>query len=203
MTNTVSYPNNIWKNGDSLRVRFGTDVATDSVVGAPWSQGTEQVLECTFDYAHMPTFTADDAHGQFFNNGYPSAGIPTSAVITKVTLNMDTLFSTSGSPTVSVGLVDINGAEIDNNGILATATVAHLNQNNVTSEIGALVNYGPGASTTGSGTGQGSIKSISSTSATMGYPWVAVATATLTAGHGVLRIFYFVPSADAGGADSA
>lgn len=217
MTNTILYPGgrtDTWVNSDGLQVKFGLATAQDSVVGAPWRQDEELALTLDLDYTRFGAFGADTS-GVIYG-GSSQAGIPLDAIITRVTCNVDTLFSTGSSPTLTLGLVDEFGQEIDNNGLLATGTVAHLNKNNVTSEVGALVNYGPlgdqavsassGTLSAGFGSGIGSIRSIAATAIAalatppiMAYPWAAVGTANFTTGHAKYRIFYILPSSDKGG----
>lgn len=216
MVNTIIQPGartDLWTNSDNLQVAFGTRTAEDAVVGNPWEQGQEQCLTLDLTYTRFGAFGA--ATSGVIYGGRSQAGIPLTAIITRVELQVDTLFSTGSSPTLTIGLVDQFGQEIDNDGLLATGTVAHINQNNVTSEVGALVNYGPGGSvhsgnsttqTPGRGTGIGSIASIAATAIaalstvpTIGYPWVSVGTANFTTGHGKYRVFYINPSVDTGG----
>jgi hypothetical protein len=189
-------------NSDGLHVKYGTESARDAVVGAS-TFPHERSLSVDLNWTRLGAFSA--TAGVIYG-GAPLCGIPTTAIITRVTCVRSVAWSTGSSPTLTLGLVGPTGLEIDEDGLLITGTAAHINTNDVTSEVGALVNYGPAASTPGCGTGQGSIATIaSSLFATAGSPaecfvFARVATANFTAGRSLYTIFYIVPATHAGGA---
>jgi hypothetical protein len=189
-------------NSDGLHLKYGTESSRDAVIGASLFPH-ERTLSVDLDFSRLGAFSA--TAGVIYG-GAPLCGIPATAIITRVTCVNLVAWSTASSPTLTLGLVGPTGLEVDEDGLLATGTASHINTNDVTSEVGALVNYGPAATQGGHGTGQGSIATIASTAwGTAGSPaevfvFARQATANFTTGRSLYTIFYIVPSTQAGGA---
>lgn len=169
MSNTVLWPSDTWINADGLPVRFARGAQVDAVVGAPWTQGEILTLIADIDYKRLPTFQSDDTTGVIYGD-YPNAALPVGAYFLDATLYVTTAF-TGSSAALTLGLVQKDGTEIDNNGFF-------------TSTNGAVANLGAGAQMAGTGA------LIKATNATVGYLWAAVTGASFTNGEGKLVIRY-------------
>src|SRR4051812_6625866 len=126
MPNTNNVESGVYVNADGLPIMNGTAAARDAVVGSTTVFGDDQILTVSIDYARLPSFGANDTIGVVYGS-MPNSAIPDGAIIKSAILTVDTSFSTSGSPTLDVGLVTISGStvtEVDNNGLIAGATLS-------------------------------------------------------------------------------
>ncbi len=178
MTNVLTYPAGTWRNADGLVVRFGKSAQLDAVVGKPTQFGVEQVFEAEIVWDRLPAFTADEAHGMIYG-GYPNAAIPAGALIKSATLQATTAFAGT-SATLSLGLVKVDGTEIDNDGLFDALAQTALDT--------------VGESNTGTGALVGTKLAFDS------YLWATVQTATFTAGVARLSVVYYKPPIDANNA---
>lgn len=177
MTNTVTYESGIWVNSDGLPVKFGSAAARDAVVGATTVYGDDQELIVSVDFNRLPAFTADEAHGQIYGST-PDAAIPDGCIIKSAVLTVDTAF-VGASGTLSVGLVKADGTEVDNDGLIDAATTANMDT------AGKVI------------TGAGALINTKLAAGAPSYIWVSVQTTTYTAGHGRLKIVYYMPTDEA------
>lgn len=178
MTNTVSYESGIWVNSDGLPVKFGSAAARDAVVGATTVYGDDQELIVSVDWARLPAFSADEAHGRIYGS-VPEAAIPDGALIKAAVLTVDTAFDSGSTATLSVGLVKADGTEVDNDGLIDAATEANMDT------AGKVI------------TGGGALINTVLAAGAPCYVWVSVQTATFTVGHGRLKITYYMPTDEA------
>lgn len=175
MTNVVTYPAGTWVNPDGLQVRFPRASQIDAVVGKPTQYGVEQVFEAEIVWDRLPAFTADEAHGMIYG-GYPNAAIPKGALIKSATLQTTTAEAAASSQTLSLGLVNADGSEIDNDGLfdaLAQSAVDTVGESN---------------------TGAGAL--IGTKLAAVGYLWATVQTASFTTLVARLSVVYYMPPLD-------
>lgn len=176
MPNTVTWPSNVVRNADGLVTKYGLAETVKSPNGSSTSMlGGDIVLTWEIDYARLPAFSANEAVGQFYG-GYPNQAIPVGAFIKSVRLTPTTAFA-GATATLSLGLAQEDGTEIDNDGLIDAVAVASIDTiGEAFTTGGALV-----------GNNNGAIL------ATTGFLWVSVQTATFTAGHGKLEVIYFMP----------
>lgn len=175
MSNTNNTETGVFVNSDGLPIMYGTSAARDAVVGTTGLLGDDLELIVSIDWARLPAFGANDTIGVIYGS-IPNAAIPDGAIIKSAVMTVDTAFSTSGTPTLDVGLVTISGAtvtEVDNNGLIAGATP---------STAGTVI------------TGAGALINTKLAAGGPCYVWTRVGTANFTAGHGRLKIVYYVPT---------
>lgn len=174
MTNTVLRPAGSWLNPDGLLVRFGKEAQVDAVVGSPTHMGDDTLFIADIDYIRLPAFQSADTTGVIYGN-YPNAAIPAGAYIKSAVLDVDDVAFAGATAVLTLGLVQADGTEIDNNGLF-----------NITD--GAVANLGLGTARAGTGA------LIGTKLATTGYLWASVTTASFTAGRGRLTVTYWMPA---------
>lgn len=182
MTNTVLYPSPTWVNSDGLQIRFPGSGVQDAVVGSTRGQlGDSKVYYADIDWHHLPGICTNEATGCIYG-GLSNAGIPAGALIKSAILTVTEGFlGTSG--TISLGLVQADGTELDNDGLVDAETKANLDTaGKVSTGAGALIN------------------TILASTANMYYLWATVQTTAFTAGKARLEIVYFMPTTNTPGA---
>lgn len=177
MTNTVTRESGIWVNSDGLAVMFPGAASRDAVIGKSNFNGEDQELIVSIDYSRLPAFSANEAAGAIYGS-ISNAAIPDGALIKGAVLTVDTAF-TGATATLSVGLVTYDGTEVDNDGLIDAATVANMDT------AGKVI------------TGAGALVNTKLAAGAPCYIWVSVQTATFTAGHGRLKITYYMPTDEA------
>lgn len=177
MANVVARESGVTVNADGLPIMYGTAAARDAVVGKTANKAEDQELIVSVDYSRLPAFSADEAHGAIYGS-VSLAAIPDGALIKSAVLTVDTAF-TGATATLSVGLVTYDGTEVDNDGLIDAATVANMDT------AGKVI------------TGAGALINTKLAAGAPCYVWVSVQTATFTAGHGRLKITYYMPSDEA------
>jgi len=123
-----------WTNDDGLQVQYGEqDVA---VVGGVSSPSKRLVID--FDYANLPSFTAD-LNNDGTKNGFfgGDANIPAGAFITNAYIVVTTAFASGTS--YNIGLYDSAGSALDADGIDAAVLTAALAANKAVVCDGASV----------------------------------------------------------------
>lgn len=171
---------NFWKNDDGLPVRFGTQQQSPEApsVSTTHTKGMERELVVHFSYDNLVGFTSDaDNDGTLDEFTQGIARIPAKSYITEAFLIATTDWQTSNSATLTIGLVEADGTEIDNDGIDAAIGAGALDLGDVVSCNGALV----GGTVWTSATADGYVR--------------ATAANTWTTGTATLVIRYITPTA--------
>lgn len=176
MTNTVSYPASTWINADGLPVRFGRGAQVDAVVGYVSRMNGDVTVTADIVFDRLPALSANEAIGQIYG-GYPNVAIPAGAYIKSAILITSTAFTGTGA-TLSIGLVDKAGVELDNDGLIDALAVASMGAGTVNTGAGALIN------------------TVLAATAPAYYIWATVQSTTFTAGVGRLEVTYFIPDPD-------
>ena len=160
-----------WSNNDGLLVKFGTAEATPGEGGHPLQYGPLMVAEVQFTGTDIgSTATLIDRH----------TIIPSGARIEKVEVVAETAFTSGGSATLDVGLVDQDETtEIDDDGLVAALALTSIDAD------GDVVELIQGS------TGHGAL--IGTTLSNAGYLTCHYGTAAYTAGEMVLRVYYYIP----------
>lgn len=161
-----------WTNDDGLKVRFGLDKVKKSLVGSPAQAGEYKVVTARIEYDRLPTVAAGTTQIDVGSD----VAIPSGAQIVSATFDVSTPFDSAGdSATLSFGLEQKDGTEIDDDGIDATIaeTAIDADGDQVACD-GALVG---GAHLSADG-----------------FLNVTVGTEAFTAGKGKLTIKYYVPA---------
>ncbi len=180
MTNTVlKYPGD-YTNADGLQFTYPGAGVRDAVVGKEYRTGNNQVLVADIDWHDLPAFQSAEDHGVIYG-GISNTFIPAGALIVSAILVTTEVF-VGASATLSIGLVQADGTELDNDGLLdATATTAMDAVGETVTGAGALVG------------------TILAATAPAYYLWATVQTATFTAGKGRLEVTYFMPTTNTPG----
>jgi len=165
-----------WKNNDSLYLQFGTSKATSEQGGEFLSYGSNRVMEVLIDLSLLNTSTATIVS---YNTFFPSLA---NVMIEKVELLAEVIMSSTGSPTLSVGVIGQDQSTVPTNG--GTAFVSSLAQSNL-GTVGDLVTLTTGS--TGAGNYVGTYESTGWT--TPQYITATLGTHTAT-GKIRVRIFY-------------
>jgi len=130
-----------WTNSDGLVVGFGPRDSVNDLGGTVRTQGNVEMMVMEINAADMPTAPGTARLSKDFR-------IPAGSYITKATLNVLTTFADAdANPTMTIGLVDSAGTEIDNDGLFAGLTEAsgqltapQVVEGDVATYGGALVN---------------------------------------------------------------
>lgn len=182
MVNTLLYPAGTWVNGDGLQVNFPGSGLRDAVVGSTRLSGDTKELIADIDWHHLPAFSANEQTGCIYG-GLSQAGIPAGALIIDATVLTTEVFTSTGSSTMSLGLVQGDGTELDNDGLVdAIAKTSMDAVGETTAGAGALVG------------------TILAATANMYYLWATVQVATFTAGKARFRVTYLMPTTNTPGA---
>lgn len=160
-----------WTNKDGLVVRFGTERATSAVSG----QSTAVKEYITLD---LPDATLLPLVGAITAPDEDSPSIPASSVITNAWMVATTDFTSGGSATLDIGLIDAAGAVIDIDGIHADVALAALVDGAGTGIAGCTGAYVANAG------GAGQLVDAAA------WPVFSYVTAVYTAGAGKLIIEY-------------
>jgi hypothetical protein len=164
-----------WTNADGLVVRDGADdVAAPK--GTVERAGLQRLVVKLTDATLLEVNSTDPLTSAstvaFFDENTPS--IPAGSYIARAYLKVDTAFTSGGSATLDVGLMQADGTIVDVNGIDATVAVAALGANAVVNCNGAAVG------------------GVVLTSATLDtYVCFAYATAAFTAGAATVIVEYY------------
>lgn len=182
MTNTVLKVPGLWVNADGLQVRFPGAGISDAVMGKVMTADDEQHVIIDLDWRHMPAFQTNEQTGCIYG-GLSNVSIPAGAFIKSCTVETMVAFVSTGSSTTSIGLVQADGTELDNDGLVDA--IAKTSMDAV------------GETTTGAGA---LIGTILASTANAYYVWVTVQTATFTAGQARVKIIYYMPTTNTAGA---
>jgi hypothetical protein len=156
-------------NADGLKVAYGLSEAARSVVGT-LDYGVYKELIVELDHSLLPAHTASDTLVATLDE----ASIPAGAILRDAEIIVTEAFDSGGSATLTLGLAQSDGTEIDFDGIdAAIAETAIDTIGEIVSCDGALV------ATTGGGA-----------LAYKGFVTVNVGTATFTTGRAIVRIRY-------------
>lgn len=120
-----------WTNSDGLVVRF-EDPSAVAFAGRNGRDGKVQELVVDFTYDNLPTPASGDGR---------AARIPANSWIKSATLLATSDWGGS-TPTLTIGLQQLDGTEIDNNGIDDAIAEAALDTGDVVACDGALVGAG-------------------------------------------------------------
>lgn len=157
-----------WLNDDGLNVRFGTDKPRVTLGGESSTDGMERKLTVDLNYADFGAVAA--------NKIVEGVVLPDGAVVKSAILNVSTAFTSGGSATLALGLVDTDrSTEYDFDGIDTAIAVASLTAGAEIDCNGAVIG------------------TVISNSGTNVMPTVTVGTAAFTAGEGKLEITYYIP----------
>jgi len=102
-----------WTNSDGLDVGFGTRDSKDNRGGPVQTTGNVEVLTYDLDWNHLPTAATNAASTK-------DIPIPANSVIHRATLRVTEAFTSAGATTLSLGLKELDGTDIDADGIDAT-----------------------------------------------------------------------------------
>lgn len=134
--------NEIWVNNDGLEVRFGSEQGADALGGHVQSYG--EFLETVLDIVGTNVPTADAPVDK-------KIMIPPGAYIESATFFVDTAFTSGGSATLDLGLMNDDGdgtySTLDDNGIDVALAVAALAADARVACNGAQINTSPANST--------------------------------------------------------
>lgn len=182
-----------WLNKDGLFIQFGTDQTTAEAAGEFALPGSpNRIVEVAFNLATANAGASINATPTIISNNLIFPAPPTGQLyIEKVELVVETLATSSGSPTLSVGLIQMDRATVPSNyntafinaevltALAATGTLEYFNPNGSTTSI-------PAGSTRGGG-----LIGTQPANATGPYYLTATGTATaFTAGIVRVRIYY-------------
>lgn len=171
-----------WKNTDGLYVQFPGLGVYASPVGAPWVQGSDNEVIVDLDWKDFPAFQSDTLTGVIYG-GTPLFVIPSGAQIITAIVDVDIAF-TGTSAVLIVGLVS-------HAGVIDTLSTGN-----------GLINATDGA--LASGLNAVGVAKVTGTGGTIGklttqqnYIYLTVTGASFTAGHGRLKVKYYMPVTDA------
>lgn len=182
-----------WLNKDGLFLQFGSDKATSEQAGEFALPGSPlRIVECAINLATANGGSSLNATPTIISNNLIFPAPPSGQMyIEKVELVVETPATSGGSPTLSVGLIQMDRATIPSNystafinaevltAMAATGTLEYFNPNGSTTSI-------PAGSTRGGG-----LIGSQPANATGPYYLTATGTATaFTAGVVRVRIFY-------------
>lgn len=157
-----------WTNDDGLYVRFGTEKPEVARGGESSTDGMHRTLTIDLDWDKLGTTgTAKVLDGMI---------IPDGAVLKEATINVSTAFTSGGSATLQIGLIDTDRSTVyDSDGVDAAIAVASLT-------AGTEINC--------NGSAIGKLISNSGTDVML---TTLVGTAAFTAGKGKLEVVYYIP----------
>lgn len=181
-----------WLNKDGLFLKFGTDKTIVEAASEYAFDGPNRIVECTFNLATVNNGASINATPTIVSDNLIFPAPPTGQLyIEKVELVVETVATSGGSPTLSVGLIQMDRSTIPSNyntafinaevltALAATGTLEYVNPNGSTTSI-------PAGSTRGGG-----LIGSQPANATGPYYLTATGTATaFTAGVVRVRIFY-------------
>ena len=121
-----------WTNDDGLEVRFGTERTEVNLTGR--TSATPKTL--TVSIPDATKIVNSDETAVAGDDAY----LPAGAVITSAYLVVDTAFTSGGAAVLDIGLKQLDGTSIDDNGIFAGEAVAGLTANAVAVGDGILIN---------------------------------------------------------------
>jgi hypothetical protein len=121
-----------WTNSDGLEVNFNLDRAKPMKSGSLSAE--PKVASFVIDAADLT------ATGDVDLNAADDNVIPAGAYITKASIVVDTAFTSGGSATLTLGLVEADGTAIDVDGIDVAIALAALGADKAVAADGALVN---------------------------------------------------------------
>lgn len=168
-----------WLNDDGLPVYFGIDEAQLAVVTEYETDGAERVIDIM-----IPDASKFNATDEYLLSDRVS--LPIGAIITNAkTKANSTAFASSGSGTISIGVVDDDYASNnDIDAIVATASVAEMN-------AGGSGNSGTGVSSPGDGV---LVQGAALTK--VQFLTLSVDTAVFQGGAGGFEISYIIPKVE-------
>lgn len=165
----------LWTNADGLPVRLGTTEA-DAVKGGEYTTlGAERVYEQVIDYTDLAAYGTATVLAN-------EVSIPKGAHIERVIVSVETAFTSGGSATLSLGLIQKDRSTTTGLGgtvLVATEAVATLVK-------GAVLEYKVGVSNVGAAVGGDNLTVDGLFTATAG-------TANFTAGRAKVRVLYTTP----------
>ena len=157
-----------WYNDDGLFVRFGTEKTEVTLGGESSTDGMERKITVDLNYNDFGAVAAEKI--------VEGVVIPDGAVLKSAEIHVSTAFTSGGSATLTLGLIDTDrSTAYDADGIDATVAVAALSAGATITCDGAVVG------------------TLISNSGTNVMPTVTVGTAAFTAGEGKLEITYYIP----------
>lgn len=168
-----------WINDDGLPIWFGLDEAILAKVSEYTTDGGERVIDVM-----IPNAAAFNATDDYVLDERVS--LPEGAIITNVkTKANSTAFASSGSGTISIGVIDTDYASnMDIDAIVALASVAELN-------AGGSGNSGTGVASPGDGV---LVQGAALTK--IQYLTISVDTAVFQGGAGGFEISYIIPKVE-------
>lgn len=172
-----------WLNKDGLFLQFGADKTTSEVAGEFAFDGPNRVVEFTINLATANNGASLNATPVIISNNLVFPAPPAGQMyIEKVELTVETAATSGGSPTLSVGLIQMDRATIPTNystAFINAATLASINA------AGDLITYTTGVA------GAGGLIGTQPANATGPYYITATGTATaFTAGVVRVRVYY-------------
>lgn len=171
-----------WTNNDGLYLQFGTSKATPETFGDYQMWGPNRIIEGTLDLSTQTTAAGIISNTLFFPEGQ---GI----FIEKVELTAEQPVSTTGSPTISFGLIQDDRSTVPSNG--GTAFVAAVSATSLAA-TGTMLTMTAGTSGAGGFVGKYNTQYNTNTSGTNsvgGYLTCTLGTTTAT-GIVRLRVYY-------------
>jgi len=157
-----------WTNDDGLHIRFGTEKAKVTLGGESSTDGMERVVTVDINYADLAAFGTDKI--------VEGVKIPDGAFVKSATLNVSTAFTSGGSATLALGLIDDDRTTAyDLDGIDTAIAVASLTAGAEIDCNGAVIG------------------TLISNSGVDVMPTVTVGTADFTAGEAKLDIVFYIP----------
>ena len=109
-------------NDDGLSQAYGRDQGGPAAGGEIGGVGEDRVMEIEVDFANLAAFGTEKRLGTL-----PTSALPTGALITEAYLDVDTAFTSGGSATLIVGLVEEDGTVVDADGLIASTALSALN----------------------------------------------------------------------------
>lgn len=158
-----------WVNEDGLEVGFGTRDSKNPHLATVQTEGNVEIASMVLDYDTLPAAAGTAPNAKDF-------AIVGESVITRAYLRVTDAFTSGGTTTLDIGLVNAAGTAIDQDGLDAAIAKAALTAGAVIELDGALI-----------GDSIGSADGYISTATGSG-PW--------TAGQAVLTIEYVRPMPD-------
>lgn len=160
----------IWTNNDGLTLKYGPTKTIPATLGEYRHDGALNCIEIVLDQTQMPLVTANSVVID------KEMILPIGSIIERIEMTNKTAFTSGGAATVNIGLVNLDGVTAaDPDAIVVEATLTELNDGgtNIAGWIGAELLGAP-------------------TTVAKLFTW-EVNTADLTAGFGVVRIYFSRP----------
>ena len=160
----------VWTNDDGLKVAFGNEQGKRAL-GGEVNAGTHRTLELEIDHSRLPASSASDTILSVLDDYH----LPQGAIILSATLDVTEGFTSGGAATLTMGLAESDGTEIDFDGLDASVGLTDINSVGERLQMnGALIQ---GAALTAKG-----------------FITANVGTADYTAGRANLLIEYHMPA---------